>query len=174
MKEPKKYVLTGGPSSGKTSIILALEQRGEYIVREAAEDYIRIRQAQGQPAPWTELDFQEGILKLQVQREKRIPKDVRRVFIDRGVHDGLAYLSPEIGTYRKVMAEAREHKYNAIFLIDALKSMKKTDVRRETQDEAHELRDKLEQVYKQAGYKPILVKKAPLKQRLEQILSTLE
>ena len=44
----KKYVLSGGPGSGKSSILLGLEQLGEYIVREAAEDYIKYKQAQGQ------------------------------------------------------------------------------------------------------------------------------
>ena len=43
----KKYILTGGPGSGKSSILLGLEQQGETIIREAAEDYIKHQQAQG-------------------------------------------------------------------------------------------------------------------------------
>ena len=43
----RKFVLTGGPGSGKSSIILELERRGEYVVREAAEDVIRLEQAKG-------------------------------------------------------------------------------------------------------------------------------
>ncbi|MEA3514516.1 MAG: AAA family ATPase [Nanoarchaeota archaeon] len=34
-------MLTGGSGSGKSSIILALEQQGEFVIREAAEDYIK-------------------------------------------------------------------------------------------------------------------------------------
>ena len=75
----QKYVLTGGPGSGKSSIILALEMQEEYVIREAAEDYIRLRQAQGQPQPWTEADFQDRILDIQMQREARIPLDAEIV-----------------------------------------------------------------------------------------------
>ena len=61
----KKYILTGGPGTGKSSLILALEQAGYATIREAAEDYIRFRQAMGQPEPWTEEDFQALLRDLQ-------------------------------------------------------------------------------------------------------------
>src|SRR3989338_538036 len=87
----KTYILTGGPGTGKSSLILALEQRGEYTIREAAEDHIKLRQANGIKEPWTEPDFQDLILDLQLRREERIPKETEKAFIDRGLPDGLAY-----------------------------------------------------------------------------------
>ena len=50
----KKYILTGGPGTGKSTLILALEQEGYATVPEAAEAYIKYRQAMGKPDPWTE------------------------------------------------------------------------------------------------------------------------
>lgn len=47
----KKYVITGGPGTGKSSIILALEKKGEHIVHEAAEDFIKLQQARGIKEP---------------------------------------------------------------------------------------------------------------------------
>lgn len=43
----KKYVLTGGPGAGKTSLLIYLEILGELTIREAAEDLIRYQQALG-------------------------------------------------------------------------------------------------------------------------------
>ena len=79
----QKYILTGAPGSGKSSIILELERRGEYVVREAAEDVIKLAQAKGVEKPWINPGFQKEILRFQIQREQRIHPDAKRAFIDR-------------------------------------------------------------------------------------------
>ena len=61
----RKYILTGGPGSGKSSILLELRSRGNTIVREAAEDVIRLEQARGNTKPWELPEFQRKILELQ-------------------------------------------------------------------------------------------------------------
>jgi predicted ATPase len=113
----KKYVLTGGPGTGKSSIILSLEAKGEYVIREGAEDYIRLRQAAGAKTPWTEPDFQDRILDLQLQREARVPKGATRVFIDRGVADGLAYAKEGTETYKRIEDAGKITRYDKIFSI---------------------------------------------------------
>ena len=125
----QRYVLTGGPGSGKSSIILALEQQGESIIREAAEDYIKLRQAQGQETPWIEPDFQDRILDLQIQRELRIPLFAERVFIDRGLADGMAYEVEGRKTYERIKAETNKTKYEQIFIIARLDDIKKTAIK---------------------------------------------
>ena len=89
----RKYVLTGGPGSGKSSIILALEYRGEAVMREVAGDFINLQQAMGIPEPWKDPKFQDRIRNWQVTREMDADKIAKngRVFLDRGVLDGLAY-----------------------------------------------------------------------------------
>jgi predicted ATPase len=179
----QKYILTGGPGSGKSSIIRALEMQGEYTIDEAAEDYIRYRQAQGIAEPWKEGDFQEKILDLQVQREARTRgKEVTslynpvppRVFIDRGIHDGLAYAQPRTETYRKIEEEARKRQYEKIFLIENLGQTERTGVRREDQEQALELERKLEQIYESFGFKSIKIPAAPLQERVDTLLRNLE
>lgn len=171
----KKYVLTGGPGTGKSSIILALEQRGEYVIREAAEDYIRLRQAQGQPEPWNESDFQDKILKLQKQREAKIPAGTKRAFIDRGLADGLAYYQIEGRKPSKQMIKAirkikQEKPYEKVFLIKNLETYEKTDVRREDKEEALKLEKLQEQNYKLLGYGGIKIPAGYLKKRVEKIM----
>ncbi|MBN2052867.1 AAA family ATPase [Candidatus Woesearchaeota archaeon] len=167
----KRYILTGGPGAGKSSIILALEKQGEYTIREAAEDCIKLKQAQGIKEPWTEPGFQESILELQQQREARVPKEAARVFIDRGLLDGLAYTKPRTETYKKIAEAAAKTKYDLVFIIEPLETVEKTAVRREDMKEALEIRKKLEETYRQAGYEPILIKAGPLEQRVKKILA---
>ena len=146
----KKYILTGGPGSGKSSILLALEQQGEYIVKEAAEDVIKLEQAYGIEEPWKDPDFQRKILRLQVRRENQIPNSLERVFIDRGILDGLAYTKPGTEISKEIQREAKA--YTGVFLIENLGEIKQTKVRREDQTEALELERKFIEIYTTAGY----------------------
>lgn len=170
----KKYVLTGGPGTGKSSILLALEQRGEYIVREAAEDYIRLRQAQGQPEPWTETDFQNRILELQIQREARIEKGIERAFIDRGLADGLAYAQAGTETYERIKQAAEKAGYEKIFLVEDLGKTEKTEIRREDHEEAVRLGKKLEKIYQEKGYEVSKIPAGTVEERAEKVLAEIE
>jgi len=170
----RKYILTGGPGTGKSSIILALEKLGEYTIRESAEDYIKLRQAQGQPTPWIESNFQLEILKLQRQRESRIPREIKRVFIDRGLADGLAYATPGSETYKEIERAAKQNRYDGIFSIENLGSTEKNGVRRENNEEALRLGRKLEDIYQTLGYKIIRVPAIGINERTKLILKNLE
>jgi predicted ATPase len=64
----EQYVLTGGPRSGKTSLLLALEWRGENVIQETAIDYIMLQQARGIENPWEAEDFQDQILDIKKKR----------------------------------------------------------------------------------------------------------
>src|SRR5262249_51530526 len=85
------YVLTGAPSSGKTSILTELEKRGEQVIPEAATDWILRKIRSGISEPWKEESFTFDILKLQLEREKPWLLKEGKVFVDRGIFDGYAY-----------------------------------------------------------------------------------
>lgn len=53
----KRYILTGTPGSGKTSVLHALKSLGYSVVEEAATDVIALEQKRGNPEPWTQADF---------------------------------------------------------------------------------------------------------------------
>lgn len=65
----KRYILTGTPGCGKTSIIRALEMTGASVVDEAATDLIAYKQMQGDLAPWERLKFIDDIIQLQKHRQ---------------------------------------------------------------------------------------------------------
>lgn len=164
-----KIVLTGGPGSGKSSLLLTLEKEGEYIIREAAEDHIKYMQAKGCKEPWKDPDFQKDILELQILRESKVPDSAKRVFIDRGLYDGLAYVDKGSELYRKILDEASKMEYEKIFLVESLDTVVNTGVRREDYSEAIELGKKLEDIYKEVGYEIIKVPATTIESRLDVI-----
>lgn len=65
----KRYIITGTPGCGKTSIIRALEMTGASVVNEAATDVIAYEQSQGHLTPWAYPEFIDDIVQLQKQRQ---------------------------------------------------------------------------------------------------------
>lgn len=68
----RRYVLTGPPGSGKTSIAMALRARGWAVVEEAATEVIARQQALGVAEPWRDADFINRIAAL--QRDRQLPE----------------------------------------------------------------------------------------------------
>jgi predicted ATPase len=65
----RRFILTGAPGCGKTSILTALHDRGYAVVPEAATDVIAAEQARGIDEPWTRPEFADRIVELQRTRE---------------------------------------------------------------------------------------------------------
>jgi predicted ATPase len=65
----RRYILTGTPGSGKTTILAALRDRGHRVVEEAATDIINAFRTRGVPEPWRRTDFIDQIIALQRQRQ---------------------------------------------------------------------------------------------------------
>ncbi len=67
----RRFIITGAPGAGKTSIIRQLELDGFSVVEEAATDVIAAAQAQGTAEPWTHPSFIDAIASLQRDRQIR-------------------------------------------------------------------------------------------------------
>jgi predicted ATPase len=65
----RRFIMTGAPGSGKTSILRALENKGYAVVEEAASDVITAHQAQGTREPWGDPPFIGAIVRLQNHRQ---------------------------------------------------------------------------------------------------------
>jgi predicted ATPase len=66
----KRFILTGAPGSGKTSILRVLAATGYPVVDEAATDVNLARLAAGDTEPWTDPMFTERIALLQRHRRE--------------------------------------------------------------------------------------------------------
>jgi predicted ATPase len=65
----KRFVLTGTPGAGKTTVIDALRQLGQAAVGEAATDVIDRERAAGNPEPWRDAGFVDAVVAVQRERE---------------------------------------------------------------------------------------------------------
>lgn len=152
------YVLTGGASVGKTTIINELEKRGEPVIHEAATDWIASRIEAGIAECWKEDDFIYNILLLQLERENHFLNSDGRVFIDRGIFDHHAYVMHLNLAGTKSLSLVNEglegidmnQRYAAIFYIAPYKddfSPTHTEIRRENSQEVGELQAALYAIY---------------------------
>ncbi len=66
----KRYIMTGAPGCGKTSILRALADLGYAVMEEAATDVIAAQHARGSSQPWRRPLFIDAIVRLQEQRRQ--------------------------------------------------------------------------------------------------------
>lgn len=71
----RRYILTGAPGCGKTTILRGLADRGYSVVEEAATDVVARRRANGAGAPWEDEGFVDAVVRLQQERQQRLPAD---------------------------------------------------------------------------------------------------
>ncbi|UGQ12259.1 AAA family ATPase [Yinghuangia sp. ASG 101] len=69
----RRFVLTGTPGSGKTSILRGLDRLGYGVVEEAATSVIAEAQARGEDEPWTRASFVDDVVALQRRRQLDAP-----------------------------------------------------------------------------------------------------
>jgi predicted ATPase len=168
----KRYVLTGGHGCGKTSLVLALESEGEFVVREAASDLIRIQRARNVCFPDTEPAFEAAALRLHLRREREIERhsDRKRVFLDRGALDHIAYA--DVGHWTlsdSEISEARARSYTAVFIIEPFGVEWEAKVGSVEALFSRKLVSRIEELYREAGMPLVTVPAGPLDGRLELI-----
>lgn len=89
----QRYILTGGPGAGKTSIINCLAQKGYFTVPEAATQIIEEDLNNGIKQPWRAEDYHLRMYKLILRRQMEVQQSTAPIaFFDRGHLDGLSYI----------------------------------------------------------------------------------
>jgi predicted ATPase len=171
----KRYILTGTPGCGKTSIIRSLEVAGYAVVEEAATDIIALRQAQGIAEPWTHPSFIEDIINLQKLRQMRIADVAEVQFYDRSPLCTYA-LSVWLGfPISKTLADemeriAKERIYQKqVFFIENLGFCEPSAARKISFEDSLQFEKVHEETYRSFGYECIKVAPLKLAARVDQI-----
>jgi len=175
MNTSKWYVITGGPSSGKTTIINELSKLGFYTVPETARLLIDREKTDGKSLEEIrkdELEFQVKVLKLKIRIERKTPKN-KIIFFDRAIPDSIAYYEI-LGIDSKELKEfCKEKRYKKIFFLEQL-PYKKDYARIEDGETANKISGLLFKAYSDLGYEIIKIPSLPVKDRVEMILSHIE
>lgn len=121
------YVITGGPSSGKTTTVNLLDARGYKTTIEHARHYLDTKRNSGKTVEEVrkhQAEFQLAILDMQIEQEKNLsPDDV--VFLDRAIPDALAYYRfLNLPRDKKLLEALSLVSYKKIFILDCLPFVK--------------------------------------------------
>ncbi|MEM0518849.1 MULTISPECIES: ATP-binding protein [Aequorivita] len=172
----KKIVLTGGPGSGKTTLIKFLEKEGYKVMHEISRDVTLEAQRQGiaqlfleNPILFSEM-LLEGRLK-QFQEGCSINSPI--VFYDRGMPDVTAYMDFVKVHYPINFSEiCNKNRYDHVFVLPPWKDIYEQDNERyESFEQAEKLFHFLKEGYLKYGYTPHEVPVGSLEERAEFILS---
>lgn len=174
----KKIVITGGPGTGKTSIVKELEAKGHYCLHEISRQITLEAQQKG----ISQLFLTEPLLFSEMLLEGRIQQFLDadnfrcdHIFIDRGIPDVVAYMDFFGNDYPRVFTDVcREYVYEEIFLLPPWKEIYVSDNERyETFEQAETIYGHLKKSYEEAGYHPIEVPFGKVNDRVDFILTRL-
>lgn len=167
------YVITGGPSTGKTTLLSELKTRGYTTVPEAARAVIDQALSAGSTIEQLRADekkFQEIILDHKLKIENSHPAELL-TFFDRGMHDTLAYLRLKSHNIEEhVIKAVRNSTYKLVFLLDPLDVYVADYARTETQGEACELNNLIYEAFAEYGMDPVRVPFLPPESRADFVL----
>jgi predicted ATPase len=170
------FVLTGGPGSGKTTLIDALGDAGFVTCPEAGRGIIRDQTALDGPAlPWKDPSlFAELMLCWDMRSHHAAAGRERPVFFDRGVPDTIGYLRLcGIAVPQHMLKAADCFRYNARVLVTPpwREIYVRDSERSQTWEEAVRTHDIMVETYAGFGYEPVPVPCAPIGERLRFVLA---
>ena len=163
-------VISGGPCSGKTTVIDALAERGQLTIPEAATELIRdpdFDQLRTDPR-----EFQRQVLLRQLENERRMLEKVEAgatVFLDRGIADGFGYLEyhglESFEELSEAWAENRQ-RTRCVLFFESRPDYQAASHRSETPDEARRIREILLEDYRSRHDQVSVIEWLPVEDRI--------
>ena len=170
------YVITGGPSSGKSTVIRALKDMGYKTTIEFARHYIDLQRMNGRTTEEIRMNqrqFQHKVLNLQVELERRLDP-TEQIFFDRALPDEVAYYQYfKIEPDEKLVECLKTASYKKIFIMDLL-PLDSDYARTEDHQAQLVLHNLIIDVYKKRGEPIVFVPVLPVKERVQFVLDHLD
>lgn len=175
----RRIVISGGPGSGKTSLISHLERKGHTCMPEISREVTIAAQKKGMSQLYLKdpLLFSEKILKGRLEQFIEVPEWTEGyIFYDRGMPDVTAYLEYTATDYPIAFSKTCKHNsYDAVFLLPPWEAIySKDNERYESFEEAKKLYPFLKKSYQKFDYSAIEVPFGTIKYRAAFILDKLK
>lgn len=174
----KIYVISGGPGTGKTSVINELSK--EFITFEEAARALGDNDPRFKGKSVNEINmksFQDAIFDFQKKQIEELCKEKEKIiFSDRGVGDTIAYYKlSKLDVPKAVINFAESFRYSGIFILDFLDFYETDALRQEKKEKQKKIHNEIIKTYKKLGYKIIFVPFMSIKDRVrfvkEKVLS---
>ena len=175
----KKIIITGGPHTGKTTLLDALRQSNpelHYVPEPAAE----IIQEQHQKVkddpkhkgifPWNNYPgFGKLVIARSLQHSAAIPKDAEKVIFDRSLIDNNAYARIHHCEFllEKGFPHIQAARYSVALVCDFVGTYTQTEIRAEPREVAEEIQAQILRAYEESGLPIIHIPSVSVEERVE-------
>jgi predicted ATPase len=177
----KRFILTGTPGAGKTSVISLMEANGHSVVRETATDVIARLHQTGIDEPWRNPDFIGLIFDEQIRRIKQATgAESRMQFHDRSpfctcalsVHLGFGMSASQQQSLNWLIGSGMFERH--VFFMENLGFVEQTEARRIRFDDALIFEAIHRDVYLQFGFTLVPIQARPVPERVAMVLKASE
>jgi len=179
MKQNLRIVLTGGPGTGKTTLLETLASQGHPVFEEYSRQVIREELAkQSDVLPWANLPaFSERVLAGRVEQWRAGVEKNTFLYYDRSIIDSLAYLVKDdlpIPAAWDLLAE--QYRYaSPVFITPPWPEIYQQDAeRKESLATMQAIHDALVTTYRRYHYTVIEVPRGPVEERVRFVLEHLK
>lgn len=174
-KQTNWYVITGGPSSGKTTTVNLLRERGYITTMEHARHFLDTQRLKGKTIEEVrnnQRGFQLGVLDMQIEQENEINPEVQ-VFLDRAIPDALAYyMFLNLSVDDRLTEALKNVCYKKIFIMDYL-PLVNDYARNENSEAQKKIHSLITEVYEALPFPVVHVPVLPANERVDYILNNL-
>jgi predicted ATPase len=172
----QRFIISGGPGTGKSTLLAALAGSGEVCREEVSRQVIREQKAQGgRLLPWFDLTAfaQECVARMQMQLAES-PLH-QRVFFDRGLPDVVGYMRHG-GLIPPAELRTASRAYSPwVFFAPPWREIFANDTERpQTYEVSVALSKQIRLAYSEFGFRVIELERTSVEGRVQQILEQVE